>query len=73
MIRFPLYGKDADPESPISQIMELAQGIPIQLDIAPTAANSLQLLPYHGDKGWYGNNLYENKFGTVVKFIATVV
>jgi hypothetical protein len=49
-------------------VMQNAQGIPVLLETQPTTDNALLLLPVHGDRGWYGNDMYENRFGQIIKF-----
>lgn len=68
---FPRTGKDAQPDSPIGQILQNGVGIAQALDAAPTTANNM--LPRHMDNGFYSGNWYINFFGTVYKVSLTAV
>ena len=71
MRQIPLYGKDAEPDSPLQQIIDEAWGIPRTLDTVPTVANDV--LKNHGDAGVRSNTLYFRVQGTIYSIALTVV
>jgi len=71
MISFPLFGENAQADSPFKKIIDGAQGVILILDSAPTTAGNQ--LPKHSDCGFFGNDLYINLNGTTVKFTGTAV
>lgn len=74
MRSFPLEGEHAKPDSPIKKIISGASGIELTLSSAPTSqANGLLILPFHGDTGHFGNTLYKNLNGTIVKIAGTTI
>lgn len=65
-----LQGEDAKAGNPLSEIKDLAMGIPIILDSAPTTANGL--LP-EGRWGIYSTNLYISINGSTYRWALTLV
>ena len=65
---FPLFDKDADPESPVARIIQGALGKLTILDSAPTqAANPI----LEGEGGYFNNKIYFTIGGTLKEFAVT--
>lgn len=58
----PLFGDDAQPDSPVSKIIRDAAGKTQILDAAPTAAANP--IP-EGERGYFNNKMYETVGGVL--------
>ncbi len=70
MIKFPLFGDDAKPDSPLNKIIAGAMGHPIILSAAATTANGL--VP-EGEVGFFGTTFFYTVNGNTYSIAGTLV